>query len=158
MQSFELTDYYLTKTLRCLIPLLLMPIVDTRALPNNELTAEQNQIDWNCKVKYHGTELWARSICFNLLYLIAKLFTGTLKGTHKQVSWTGHGLWIPAIKKPWLYFQSYWFTKELTAITLHQVCIWKVIWSGHRSSYDSSDDSNPLQFLFISNPKQTYPQ
>jgi hypothetical protein len=45
MQSFELTDHYLTKTLRGLSPLLLMPIVDTRALPNNELTAEQNQID-----------------------------------------------------------------------------------------------------------------
>jgi hypothetical protein len=45
MQSFELTDHYFTKTLRGLIPLLLMAIVDISALPNNELTAEQNQID-----------------------------------------------------------------------------------------------------------------
>jgi hypothetical protein len=146
--------------------LLLMPIVDTRALPNNELTAEQNQIDWNCKVKYHGTEIWAWSICSNLLYPrnspYCKLFTDALKGTHKDVS-----------DRSWIVDRCHKETVTVLAILLiHQgVNSHNIASSEHsvgylirsRSScivsflYDS-DNSNPLQFLLISNPKQTHTQ
>jgi hypothetical protein len=44
MQSFELTNHNLIKTLKDLGLLLVMPIFDIRALANNA-TAEQNQID-----------------------------------------------------------------------------------------------------------------
>jgi hypothetical protein len=75
MKSFELTDHCLTKTLRGLSPLLLMPIVDTRAIPNSELTAEQNQIDWTAKlntmVPNYGPGAFALICCTEGIVLIA---------------------------------------------------------------------------------------
>jgi hypothetical protein len=47
----EVNDWYLTKTLRGLSHLHLVTIIDTTVLPNNEITAQQNQIDWNHKIK-----------------------------------------------------------------------------------------------------------
>jgi hypothetical protein len=54
----------------------------------------------NTMVPNYGPGAFAPICCTQQIALIAKLFTDTLKGTHKQVSQTGHGLWIPAIKKP----------------------------------------------------------
>jgi hypothetical protein len=48
---FEVTDRSLTKTLRCLSHLFLVTIVDTTVLPANGRIAEQNQINWNHKIK-----------------------------------------------------------------------------------------------------------
>jgi hypothetical protein len=48
--SFEVTDHYLTKRVRGLSHLYLVIIVNITVLPNIELTAQQNQIDWNHKV------------------------------------------------------------------------------------------------------------
>jgi len=45
LESFEVTDRHLTKTLKDLIPRLLLTPVDTAVLPSNGLTAKQIKID-----------------------------------------------------------------------------------------------------------------
>lgn len=42
---FEVAGHYLTKTLRYLSHLILVSVVDIAILPNNDVTAQQNQID-----------------------------------------------------------------------------------------------------------------
>jgi hypothetical protein len=54
----------------------------------------------NTMVPNYEPGAFASICCTQGVALVAKLFTDTLKGTHNQVSQTGHGLWIPAIKKP----------------------------------------------------------
>jgi len=46
------TDSYCTKTFWGPSHLFLVTIVDTIVLPNNVLAAQQNQIDWNNKIKH----------------------------------------------------------------------------------------------------------
>jgi len=56
--SFEVSDRYLTKPFRSLNHLLLVTIVDTPVLPNNEFTAQKTKLTYTTKLnKYRDTEL-----------------------------------------------------------------------------------------------------
>jgi hypothetical protein len=101
--SFEVTDCYVTKMLGSLGHLFLVTIVDTTVLPNNELTAQQNQTDWNHKIKQipwcriAGLGVFAQILCILGITLVVSYLLIHNKGA----TWRGCCGLHPACGQLW---------------------------------------------------------